>query len=249
MRVREDFKPLRVLVYEQLLELISQGKLPAGSRLPSEPELSCLLKVSRNVLREALILLEQDGVILNQRGIGRTVIGPGKRPAAIGLVCTGDVADLFAAEGSPPTYRFVSAYDQEAGSVARAKLGLERGDRVLIVQSVMEIEGVPSVYLVDFIPHKVVPMALERMQSNGISSTYDLLTGAGVRLVRWDVSIGAARMSESDARYLAIPADSPSLLVEQVGFDPRGRASVYSRRYAAQQSPKIKLTVEKRQVP
>lgn len=249
MRVREDFKPLRVLVYEQLLELISQGKLPVGSRLPSEPELSRLLKVSRNVLREALILLEQDGVILNQRGVGRTVIGPGKRPAPIGVLCTGDIVDLFAAEGNPPAYRFVSAYDQESGSVARTKLGLERRDRVLIVRSVMEIEGIPSVYSVDFIPHRVVPMALERMQSNGIDSTYNLLTDAGVKIIRWDVSIGAARISESDARYLAVPADSPSLLVEQVGFDSRGRASVYSRRYAAQRSPKIKLIVEKRQVP
>lgn len=143
----------------------------------------------------------------------------------------------------------MSAYDQQAGSVARAKLGLERGDRVLIVQSVMGIEGIPSVYSVDFIPHRVVPMALERMQSSGIDSTYDLLTDAGVKIIRWDVSIGAARISESDARYLAVPADSPSLLVEQVGFDSGGRASVYSRRYAAQQSPKIKLIVEKRQVP
>lgn len=248
MYVRKDFKPLRVQVYEQIVELISQGKLPVGSRMPSEPELSRLLKVSRNALREALILLEQDGVIINRRGIGRTVVGSGRRPDAIGLVCLGDITDLFQTEAQASTYRFVSAYDQKAGSVARAKLNLNQGDRVLIVQSVMESEGVPSVYSVDFIPHKVVPMALERMESNGIHSTYELLADAGVIIVRWNVSISSSRISESDAFYLEVPADSPSLLVEQVGLDSGGRASVYSRWYAAQRSPKINLIIEKRRV-
>jgi GntR family transcriptional regulator len=41
--------------------------------LPTEPELGTDMKVSRTVVREALMLLEEDGLIRARRGIGRYV--------------------------------------------------------------------------------------------------------------------------------------------------------------------------------
>jgi GntR family transcriptional regulator, transcriptional repressor for pyruvate dehydrogenase complex len=47
----------------QILDLIFQGKLPPGSRLPAERELAELIGVSRNTLRDALNRLEARGYI------------------------------------------------------------------------------------------------------------------------------------------------------------------------------------------
>ncbi len=47
----------------QILDLIFQGKLPPGSRLPAERELAELIGVSRNTLRDALNKLEARGYI------------------------------------------------------------------------------------------------------------------------------------------------------------------------------------------
>ena len=63
-----------VNVYNQLFKMINEGTFPAGSRLPSEPELSKLLGVSRTTLRQSLALLQEDGLVKNIRGKGNFII-------------------------------------------------------------------------------------------------------------------------------------------------------------------------------
>lgn len=71
----ENPKELRyVTVYNQLFKMINEGTFPEGSRLPSEPELSKLIGVSRTTLRQALALLQDDGLINNIRGKGNFIV-------------------------------------------------------------------------------------------------------------------------------------------------------------------------------
>lgn len=55
---------------DQIRELIAQGSLTPGERLPTEPELSRQLNVSRASVREALRVLEAEGWIEVKRGLG-----------------------------------------------------------------------------------------------------------------------------------------------------------------------------------
>lgn len=61
-------RPLYVNVYDELLLQISKGEYPTDSRLPSEPDLAKKLGVSRATLRQALALLQDDGLIRNIHG-------------------------------------------------------------------------------------------------------------------------------------------------------------------------------------
>ena len=65
--------PLRVAVYSRIAEAIRNGFLTPGSMIPTETELGTDMKVSRTVVREALMLLEEDGLIRARRGVGRFV--------------------------------------------------------------------------------------------------------------------------------------------------------------------------------
>lgn len=67
-------KPLYISVYDELLLQISKGEFPVDSRLPSEPDLANRLGVSRATLRQALALLQDDGLVRNIRGKGNFVI-------------------------------------------------------------------------------------------------------------------------------------------------------------------------------
>lgn len=68
-------KQLRyVSVYDTLFKMINEGKFPEGSRLPSEPELAKLIGVSRTTLRQALALLQDDGIVKNIQGKGNFII-------------------------------------------------------------------------------------------------------------------------------------------------------------------------------
>ena len=65
--------PLRVAVYSRIAEAIRNNLLTPGSMLPTETDLGTDMKVSRTVVREALMLLEEDGLIRARRGVARFV--------------------------------------------------------------------------------------------------------------------------------------------------------------------------------
>ncbi|AIQ33726.1 hypothetical protein R50345_03090 [Paenibacillus sp. FSL R5-0345] len=67
-------RPLYINVYDELLLQISKGEYLAGSQLPSEPDLARKLGVSRATLRQALVLLQDDGLVRNVRGKGNFVL-------------------------------------------------------------------------------------------------------------------------------------------------------------------------------
>lgn len=62
-----------VALYERIADAVHDGTYPPGSTLPSEPKLAAELGVSRPALREALLLLQEDGLLSVRRGVGRTV--------------------------------------------------------------------------------------------------------------------------------------------------------------------------------
>ena len=65
-RIHED-------VFQQIRQLIKEGRLRARDQLPSERELAETFKVSRTSVREALRALETQGLIVSRTGTGNFV--------------------------------------------------------------------------------------------------------------------------------------------------------------------------------
>lgn len=61
------------VVYNKILQMIQEGMYPEGSKLISEPVLAEQMNVSRSTLRQALALLQEDGIIEARRGVGNFV--------------------------------------------------------------------------------------------------------------------------------------------------------------------------------
>ncbi len=61
-------------VYDQLLSLISNGKLKPGEQLPPERVLARDLKVSRQSIREALKRAESKGLVKIRQGEGTFIL-------------------------------------------------------------------------------------------------------------------------------------------------------------------------------
>jgi GntR family transcriptional repressor for pyruvate dehydrogenase complex len=57
-------------VIERIKESIEQGSIQAGNKLPSERELAAQLSVSRSVVREAMSVLNESGLLNIRPGIG-----------------------------------------------------------------------------------------------------------------------------------------------------------------------------------
>ncbi len=66
-------QPQYVLVAQRLIDDITSGRYPVGSRLPTEFELCTQFGVSRHTVREATRRLVERGLVARQRGVGTTV--------------------------------------------------------------------------------------------------------------------------------------------------------------------------------
>src|SRR4051794_2065706 len=60
-------------IIQQLIQLIEEGKLKPGDRLPPERKLAENLGCSRTSLREACRVLESEGIIISKPGGGRFI--------------------------------------------------------------------------------------------------------------------------------------------------------------------------------
>lgn len=72
--IKKSKKLRYVEVYNKLYKMIKEEDLPDNYRLPSEPELAKYIGVSRTTLRQALSLLQDDGLIKNIRGKGNFIV-------------------------------------------------------------------------------------------------------------------------------------------------------------------------------
>ena len=152
-------QPLRVAVYSRLADGIRSTVLPLGSLLPKEVELGNQLGVSRTVVREALMLLEEDGLIVTKRGVGRSVTDTlpnlgleGLRPFEDILSTSGKTVRVETAIfDMQPTTDFISkgiAIDKAANTWFRESIAYRDGEPVAVIQ-----EHVPAgKYLSDISP-------------------------------------------------------------------------------------------------
>lgn len=85
MATHRSDTPLYRRLARQLQERIAAGTYPAGSRLPSEPELSADFGVNRLTVRQAVAELERAAVLEIRRGVGTFV-----RPPAVRVSITVD---------------------------------------------------------------------------------------------------------------------------------------------------------------
>ena len=70
---KESGMPLYLQVKKQIMDLIKNGTLKVGNKMPTERELSEKLKVSRNTISTAYNELEQEGVLKSYQGRGTFV--------------------------------------------------------------------------------------------------------------------------------------------------------------------------------
>jgi len=121
----------------RLTDDITSGKIPPGSRLPTEQELIAATGVSRTVVREAVAALRADGLVVTRQGVGAFVPENARRPLRIDVdplsplravldvmeLRTGieiEAAGLAAERGSAPQIRrIVDCFDAVGAALKR----------------------------------------------------------------------------------------------------------------------------------
>ncbi|WP_329568825.1 MocR-like transcription factor YczR [Kitasatospora sp. NBC_01266] len=108
-------RPAYRVLADQVRRLISEGRLPVGTRLPAERELATTLELSRTTIATAYETLRAEGYLHSRRGSGSwTALPAGSAPPADALFplppdSHGQVIDLGAASPAAPQPLLVEA--------------------------------------------------------------------------------------------------------------------------------------------
>jgi GntR family transcriptional regulator len=201
----------------------------ADGQLPSEAELMVRHRSSRRVVRGALALLRDEGLIDRQQGIGTFVVTiAGTSNVRDGRV----VVEQWSRRGAPadtrsrPLHRgIVPAPDAIA-----ARLGIASGDPCLRIDYVGVVGDEPFFMATNYAAFPeagklaTVPLHID---------FYAMLHEAGITLGSSEVLLGAVAADSVTGPLLDCPPGSPLLLGEQVIRDEAGRpfdfAVVYLR--------------------
>ncbi|SDT50986.1 GntR family transcriptional regulator, phosphonate transport system regulatory protein [Streptomyces sp. TLI_053] len=246
MATHRSDTPLYRRLARQLQERIDAGTYPAGSRLPSEPELSADFGVNRLTVRQAVAELERAAVLEIRRGVGTFVrppsvrvsiavdprsqrfdLGSVHRALPLGTELPDGAAGTVEGDGEAVVAAPAvggSAEDEEAARhLGRATGELSR------VDTVIRIGGRPRVANSYWVPTR--PLPAELLQPGRPGNMVPALAGAaGVELEYDWRAFGAIGADLADAELLGVPPGTPLLVREGVSCTPDGTPALYVRR-------------------
>jgi GntR family transcriptional regulator len=215
-------------VAEQLRGMVLRGELAPSAQLPTEPELSRALNVSRATLRAALDSLAREGVVVRRRGVGTFVA---EQPlAANNLNLNWGVTEVIRATGATPGTTDLTMRVELADERHMMRLNLPPEAMVMIIERVRLADGRPVVFSRDIVPMALLPGSLSETLVPELEaflmrehSLYAYLrdtlgldfhhAGAWLRPVIADPAL---------AEQLHIPPGSALLYIEQVDYDMAG---------------------------
>lgn len=213
---RHSFVPLYYQLAQILRERIHTGELRTGDGLPSERELMQQYEVSRNTVREALTLLDRDGLIVRSHGSGTRVSAfSGAYPYQLDTFF--ENRDLLLRAGYTPTVQAVSAQLVTPPEAARAALRLEKGQPALCNTLIFFADGRPAMYTQDYLyPAMTGDYGLSE-QGEGFLKFLDRAAGRPVEYVAIDLTPVEA-FGEVAATF-GCPPGSPVLLMKETFLD------------------------------
>ncbi|MEA5078791.1 MAG: GntR family transcriptional regulator [Anaerolineaceae bacterium] len=211
-----SFVPLYHQLAQILREQIHSGKFTSGAELPSERELMQQYQISRNTVRQALDLLDREGLIKRTLGSG-TRVSSFPSTFQYHLDTFYENRDLLLRAGFTPTVRLVSTLLLLPPEVARTALALPQGQMVTVKTMIFHADDRPAMYTQDFLPFEVKEEYDLSPQGPGFMKYLDAQTDRHVDYVTVDLASVEA-VGEVAATFKCAPG-APVLLMKETFLD------------------------------
>jgi len=212
-------------IARSLREQIAAGSPGAGERLDNQRSLARGFGVTLMTLRQALELLERDGIITRRHGLGTFVAAP---PFDYDILRLRALAGDLSAQGEDVATRFLrSAFGRPDHQVAR-ELGLERARRVFSVERLRLVDGRPMSLQLSYLPAEVgEEVAKADLAVTPLRQVLAFKLGIEITVARESVS--AVGLDGRSARELGCRRGAAAFRSDRVSLDAAGTAIVYDR--------------------
>jgi GntR family transcriptional regulator len=230
----QSLKPHRLSLSQQtqryLRNLIEAGTYQPGDQLPSQNELAAELGISRATLREALLSLELEGIVVLKHGVGTFVPrGYGHRLES-GLERLESVLELTARQGLEVGFSDLQINEEQADERVASALQVAPGTPLTSVRRVIMVDGTPVAYMYDVAPSSILSPVDLKETFDG--SVLDLLRQRpDFQIARAVANIVAINAVGKLAKRLQVQTQQALLLLEETLFSGEGVPVEFSQNY------------------
>jgi len=228
-----------------LRDKLANGEFAAGERIPSEEQLQTMFGVSRATVRQALNLLERDGLIERRAGKGSFAISNKDAVAEVKMTCL--LEDLIAL--GIPGRSVVS----DIGVVAAARpiaeaMQIRHGEDIFTFQRLVFVDSVPFASHRIFLPRS----ARDSLKNNELSKPHVLRLLAekcGLHAETAEHSIEAVLADANYARILGVDPGTALLSVTRTSYDKTGRPIEHGYTHYRSDRTRFHITQRQRSSP
>lgn len=211
--IKNQNMPSYLGIYNALYSDIINGVYSLGETLPGETTLSEKYGVSRNTLRQALAILNEDGMIQKSQGKGTIVCAIPNQPTETKIT-----NPLLSLSKIPITDTVLSYNFGCPTDIARDKLNLFPTDLVLACNSVFRSNETILGYSFTQIPsHCFETLSLNVCEKNSIKQVVEDTLFQHTKNLNTTIKLIFA--NEIEIEFLQIPLDTPVILIEAIHFD------------------------------
>ncbi len=206
--------------YQQLASLlrsaILDGTYPAGGALPSEAELSREYGLSRPTVRQAISLLETEGLVISEHGRGTFVrTHPERRRVTRDRQVHRDEIGYYfdpQAVNWRPIVKPTASWGKAPAEIARL-LAIPVGSPVVIRDRQMGEPGGPPLQLAtSYLPEWLARGTQLERADTGPGGIYDRMEETGHKL-HWVEAVSARMPTPEEAKALRLPPGVPVLRI------------------------------------
>jgi GntR family transcriptional regulator len=226
LQVSRDRRSLAVQVRDQLVDAIRAEELLPGSQLPGEYELAERLAVGRSTIREALRLLERDGLVDVVRGRGRFVSALARFRAERPVTEFESVTEMLGGLGYEVRNQVLDIRFERAGRTWSSLFGIGSRDQVVVLERLRMHKDEVLIYSVNVLDSRLVPGSLDGSEWQG--SVIELLASRGAKVVSSAATIAATKLPEAAQVSLSGLSDEPWLCITETCVTDDGRVVLHA---------------------
>lgn len=204
-----------------LRDRIIDDQLGPHTLLPSERELAEQHQVSRMTARQALSLLESEGMVYRRPPRGTFVAEPRVK------FHIGSFSEEVSRQGRRPDAKLLWAEHQEATATVRRALELDADSTVHVFHRLRSVDGVPLALETTYLPAALTPGILEAPERGSLWAL--LRDQYGVDLSRSTAVLESIVLDDNSSTQLGVRPGSAATLLTRRTLDAAGRPVEYAR--------------------
>lgn len=224
-----DRRPLPQQLRDRILAMIRNERMRPGDQLPAEPALCERFQVGRSTVREAMKLLERDGLIEVRHGRGSFVSAVAELRSERPITRFESVTDMMAGLGYHVENRVLGVRERRATDAERVELALPKNAVVVDLERLRLHDGQVFIYSQNAFAREILTEPLHEIDWS--RSLIELLAEFGHVIISSAAHIRAVAAPERLSTLgLDIP-DVPWLLITETCVSSTGQSILSAQDY------------------